>query len=112
MSQEGSLVETEGSSHQARIKYESCPLCAGTRFEVLGHASCEAHPLYSEAIDPIMIWMKCECGHVFTEGFYNESTLNVLFSQTQKHQVRSRCLPFALAPLHVGPQSDISFAKK
>jgi SAM-dependent methyltransferase len=85
----------ESITHQlpARIPYDACPLCGGQEAVSLGTFDCRGHALYQPALPPTMRWVRCRaCGHVFTDGYFNDAALQVLFStshpgQTPGHDV-------------------------
>ena len=70
-----------------RIAYQGCPLCEAASIERLGRYDCRNHPLYKAPLPPLMQWCRCAaCGHVFTDGYFNEEALGVLFSRAHAHQ--------------------------
>ena len=70
-----------------RILYNSCPLCSSKKFSDFYLGNCSKHPSYKNGLDPIIKWMKCYvCSHVFTNGYYNDETLEKIFSVVQKNQ--------------------------
>jgi len=71
----------------ARILYGSCPLCESESLEAAGQFDCTGHPLFKAGLPPRIAWMQCrECGHVFTEGYFNQAALQLLFSDTNPNQ--------------------------
>lgn len=74
-------------NYNERILYNKCPLCGSEKFSDFYLGNCSKHPSYKDNLDPIIKWMKCEsCSHVFTNGYYNEETLQKIFSVVQKNQ--------------------------
>lgn len=71
-----------------RILYTSCPLCQSTDFREAYKADCRAHDLWREPLEPFIIWMECgNCGHYFSNGYFTEAALEVLFGNTQSIQI-------------------------
>jgi len=71
----------------ARILYPSCPLCESRRLEAAGQFDCTGHALYKPGLPTHITWRRCEdCQHVFTDGYFNESALELLFSDTHPNQ--------------------------
>ena len=67
----------------SRIIFGACPLCGSKDIQKLLVADCSRHPIYKPVINPQMVWMTCStCGHIFTEGYWTEEALNVLFTET------------------------------
>ena len=72
---------------QMRILYSQCPLCDGEKVETRCIADCSAHPLYHPALPPKIIWKRCcACEHVFTDGYFCDEALNLVFSKTHENQ--------------------------
>lgn len=70
-----------------RIPYQACPLCGDRSIEQLVHYDCSIHPMYKAPLPNIMRWCRCPaCAHVFTDGYFDEAGLAVLFSDTQSTQ--------------------------
>jgi len=70
-----------------RIPYESCPLCGEKPVEQLGRYDCRNHALYKPALPAIMQWCRCRaCRHVFTDGYFDDAALDVLFSDAHASQ--------------------------
>lgn len=70
-----------------RIIYKKCPLCNEQEINVHKTGNCSEHPLYNNKISSNIVWKKCEkCNHVFTEGYYSEKSLELIFSKTNKVQ--------------------------
>ncbi len=84
-------------------------------------ADCSQHPLYKPAIPPKMTWMKCSpCGHVFTEGYFTQEALALIFSDANENQkagfdienqrfVSARMIEKVLPYAHDGYWLDIGF---
>jgi SAM-dependent methyltransferase len=71
----------------ARIAYEGCPLCGETAIERLGRYDCGGHPLYKPPLPALIKWCRCgSCRHVFTDGYFDDAALAVLFSGTHANQ--------------------------
>ena len=72
----------------ARILYAECPLCASKHFVPLLESDCSGHPLYKPSIPKRMQWMRCvDCTHVFTDGYFTRQALEIVFSETNPHQL-------------------------
>lgn len=72
---------------KTRILYQSCPLCQSEKVIPVLYSDCSKHPLYNEAIDPKMTWCRCEgCKHVFTDGYFTDEALKIVFSKTNENQ--------------------------
>jgi protein O-GlcNAc transferase len=70
-----------------RVAYQACPLCGGKAIERLGRYDCRNHPLYKAPLPSIMQWCRCAaCGHVFTDGYFDDAALAVLFSDAHPNQ--------------------------
>jgi protein O-GlcNAc transferase len=71
----------------ARIPYDACPLCGAKEISTILKADCSKHHLYKPAIPPIMTWCACAaCGHVFTDGYFSDAALQIIFSDTHENQ--------------------------
>jgi SAM-dependent methyltransferase len=80
-------TDETGVELNARILYEGCPLCAVQVIEHYADGDCSGHALYKPALPAVIRWMRCKsCGHVFTEGYYTDEALAVLFSDTHDYQ--------------------------
>ena len=72
---------------KTRIHYEVCPLCNGKERSVIGSADCSKHPLYQPAISSTMTWCRCgTCEHVFTDGYFTQEAIDIVFSKTNETQ--------------------------
>jgi SAM-dependent methyltransferase len=75
-------------SGPARIAYESCPLCRSAAYSRLRQASVTQHPSYKAGLPPTITWMRCDsCGHVFTDGYFNDAALELMFSGDVQGQI-------------------------
>jgi protein O-GlcNAc transferase len=71
----------------SRIVYEACPLCGSHDIPQMLGADCTKHPLYRPGLPETMIWHECgACHHVFTEGYFGDDALAVLFGDTHQNQ--------------------------
>jgi 2-polyprenyl-3-methyl-5-hydroxy-6-metoxy-1,4-benzoquinol methylase len=71
-----------------RILYSECPLCGSTEIAALATVDCTAHPMWREPLEPTMSWVTCgACKHAFTDGYFTDEALAVLFGGTQNRQV-------------------------
>jgi SAM-dependent methyltransferase len=70
-----------------RIRYDACPLCASSSIRREHVADCSRHPMWKPPLGHQMIWMRCDaCGHGFTEGYFTDEALSVVFENTQENQ--------------------------
>lgn len=75
-------------SFQARHLYARCPLCGSSDFGHIGHANCKSHPLYHHTLPEIINWQTCNiCSHIFTDGYFTEEALQILFSKSNRYQL-------------------------
>ncbi|MGV1005057.1 MAG: class I SAM-dependent methyltransferase [Candidatus Nanopelagicales bacterium] len=71
-----------------RIKYTECPLCQSPAIQVWSQFDCTVNDRWREPLSPVIVWMTCSaCHHVFTEGYYTEEALGVIFQNTVDAQV-------------------------
>jgi 2-polyprenyl-3-methyl-5-hydroxy-6-metoxy-1,4-benzoquinol methylase len=71
-----------------RIKYRACPLCQSTDIRPLGTVNCTGNKRWREPLEPSITWMNClDCLHVFTEGYFTDEALAVLFGNTEYQQI-------------------------
>jgi SAM-dependent methyltransferase len=73
----------------ARHLYRGCPLCDHpvSFFPEYLVASCAKHPLHQPALPDTITWCRCaNCTHIFTNGYFTDEALAVLFSRTNEHQ--------------------------
>lgn len=72
---------------QERVLYTTCPLCEATAIETHRVGDCSQHHSYNPALSGQINWMHCTaCDHVFTEGYYTQAALDILFQKTQGGQ--------------------------
>ena len=71
-----------------RVKYAACPLCQSADIHVYANVNCTGNSRWHEPLEPTMVWMTCaNCHHVFTEGYFTDEALSVLFEGTIDEQV-------------------------
>jgi 2-polyprenyl-3-methyl-5-hydroxy-6-metoxy-1,4-benzoquinol methylase len=71
-----------------RILYSECPLCDSVEILPLVTMNCTSHAMWREPLEPSISWVHCgKCEHIFTEGYFTDEALDVLFSNTQDRQV-------------------------
>lgn len=71
-----------------RIAYENCPLCGHGEIPLLRSSSCDWHDRYQPQLPPIMTWLQCSsCKHVFTDGYFDDEALALVYSTTNEGQV-------------------------
>ncbi len=72
---------------ELRTPYATCPLCDCGDFDALGEVNCSDHPGWSAALGASIRWQACRgCGHVFTDGYWTDAALSLVFSRTHAHQ--------------------------
>jgi len=70
-----------------RIAYQGCPLCGEKEFDRLARYDCSNHPLYKPSLPALMKWCSCRaCRHVFTDGYFDDAALAVLFADAHASQ--------------------------
>lgn len=70
-----------------RTRYTGCPLCQSDNIGKLLAADCTKHPLYRPELPPQMDWCACgNCGHVFTDGYFTEAALTLIFGKAHENQ--------------------------
>lgn len=73
---------------QERILYLECPLCTSQNLKEHRIGDCSRHHSYQPALSKVVRWLTCiECEHVFTEGYYREEALDLIFGTTQDIQI-------------------------
>jgi len=71
----------------ARILYEGCPLCGEKAIDHLGRYDCSRHPMHKPPLPSLMNWYQCRgCRHMFTDGYFGDDALAVLFADAQESQ--------------------------
>lgn len=72
---------------QERIPFGKCPLCECPEFADAARADVSGHPLYHPSLERIVQWKRCTaCGHVFTEGYFSDQALELVFRSTHENQ--------------------------
>jgi SAM-dependent methyltransferase len=72
---------------KARIPFGKCPLCESEALADAAKGDVSGHPLYHPALERIVQWKRCtSCGHVFTEGYFSDEALQLIFSRTHENQ--------------------------
>ncbi len=67
-----------------RIDFGKCPLCDSLEFEKFKVGDCSGHFSYDETLSKNIIWNICRnCRHVFTEGYYTDEAIKIVFRKTQ-----------------------------
>jgi protein O-GlcNAc transferase len=104
-----------------RVLYTKCPLCESETISDLITGDCSKHPLYNVALNSKIQWRKCSnCDHIFTEGYYTNDALNVVFGKTHENQkvggpieknrvVSSRMIEKVLPFVSEGAWLDVGF---
>jgi SAM-dependent methyltransferase len=71
-----------------RIKYDTCPLCDSVFISQTMTVNCTVHQMWRDPLEPVMSWMSCsKCGHAFTDGYFTDEALEILFGNTQDLQI-------------------------
>lgn len=72
---------------QERIPFGKCPLCECPELANAARGEVSGHPLYHPSLERIVQWKRCTaCGHVFTEGYFSDKALKLVFSSTHENQ--------------------------
>lgn len=72
---------------EVRILYECCPLCGADEIIESQVGDCSKHPSYHPHLPEEMQWMDCNaCGHQFTNGYFTNEALSIVFRHTQPNQ--------------------------
>jgi Methyltransferase domain len=70
-----------------RIRYSACPLCESDDIHPLSTVYCTGHPMWRAPLEQSISWVKCgHCEHIFTEGYFTDEALKILFGSTQHSQ--------------------------
>ena len=70
-----------------RILFGKCPLCDCPDLADSETGDCSGHPLYHATLSAVIRWKKCtRCAHVFTEGYFTDDALGLIFGKTQVQQ--------------------------
>jgi len=79
---------TAAKEHEnARIPFTACPLCGSAHFEEARIGDASHHPLYKPELPARMRWVRCaDCGHDFTDGYFSQRALEILFADTNANQ--------------------------
>lgn len=65
-----------------RIKYHACPLCRSAEIHPLITVNCTGDPCWREPLEPSISWMQCrQCQHVFTDGYFTNEALDIMFGK-------------------------------
>jgi SAM-dependent methyltransferase len=49
--------------------------------------NCSGHAMWQAPLEPLITWVTCgQCEHIFTEGYYTDEALTILFENTQNQQ--------------------------
>ncbi len=76
------------SANQYRTPFPGCPLCPSAATTQLGSFDCTGHPIWSAPLPRHLSWLQCgACQHVFTDGFFTEAGLSILFSKANPGQI-------------------------
>jgi SAM-dependent methyltransferase len=80
-------VSDDRQRDRSRIPYDSCPLCNNASIRLHHIGNCSHHLLYHPSIPAEIRWFRCEgCSHVFTEGYYTDEALQIIFRNTNPMQ--------------------------
>lgn len=76
------------TTEKSRHLYTHCPLCESVAISPIGQADCRSHPLYNPKLPEKIFWMKCnDCSHCFTNGYFTEDALKILFGKAHDYQL-------------------------
>jgi SAM-dependent methyltransferase len=71
-----------------RIPYGACPLCDSAEILPLLTVDCSGHAMWRAPLERSISWVTCgQCEHIFTDGYFTDEALEVLFGKTQDVQV-------------------------
>ena len=71
----------------ARILFNSCPLCGSKKLANGAIGDCSNHPRYISEIPALMQWMDCQdCSHQFINGYFSDEALELIFSSVGERQ--------------------------
>jgi protein O-GlcNAc transferase len=66
-----------------RTPYSSCPICGVSEFSLLATGDCTKQLHWHPPLPERLTWLRCNvCTHVFTDSFYTDAGLSVLFSKS------------------------------
>jgi len=72
---------------QERIPFGKCPLCECPELANAARGDVSGHPLYHPSLERIVQWKRCTaCGHVFTQGYFSDEALKLVFRSTHENQ--------------------------
>jgi 2-polyprenyl-3-methyl-5-hydroxy-6-metoxy-1,4-benzoquinol methylase len=72
---------------QERIPFGKCPLCECAELADAARGDVSGHPLYHPSLERIVQWKRCTaCGHVFTQGYFSDEALKLVFRSTHENQ--------------------------
>jgi SAM-dependent methyltransferase len=106
---------------EPRILYKRCPLCENAQISLVKIGNCSRHPLYNPTIPDKIKWTRCEsCNHVFTDGFFSEEALRVIFNKSHANQqpganfekqrhVSAKIVEKVARYAKIGPWLDVGF---
>ncbi|WP_216639153.1 class I SAM-dependent methyltransferase [Mycobacterium asiaticum] len=71
-----------------RTKYTACPICQSADISLSRTTNVTGHARWREPLEPFMRWMRCaDCDHSFTEGYFTDAALEMLFVNTDDQQI-------------------------
>jgi protein O-GlcNAc transferase len=80
-------IEPKNETALRRIPFERCPLCEHEDAEEVKVSDCRAHPMWHPKLPSLVSWIRCDaCKHVFTDGYFDDDALAVLFRDVQDQQ--------------------------
>lgn len=81
------IQSKDATAFEERVPYAGCPLCGATDVSFDRTTDCSRHPSWAPPLSPQITWMRCSaCGHGFTDGYYSDAALAVVFQQVQTNQ--------------------------
>ena len=70
-----------------RVLFVVCPLCDSKAFTDSVVGDCSNHDCHHESLSPAIKWKWCaKCNHIFTEGYYTDEALKLIFSKSNDNQ--------------------------
>jgi protein O-GlcNAc transferase len=70
-----------------RIAYEACPLCNNVEVQPWHTANVTRHEMWQEPLPSYLTWVRCRnCGHIFTEDYWSQEALDIMFKRTHANQ--------------------------
>lgn len=79
--------------------YSGCPLCESTDILPVAKINCTGHAMWHEPLEQFIPWVRCgHCEHIFTEEYFTDEALTVLFENTHHQQVTGTDIEYQRSP--------------